>query len=119
MNEDCRRHADPLETPIFDRKMLAELELLFGRQRLMELLGVLDHEIAIRLDTPATEPSQLARDAHILVSSSGALAFLTLSDACSALEQACVRGEEVSLRLDSAVLAARDARDAIATLRAA
>ncbi|MBD8906601.1 Hpt domain-containing protein [Methylorubrum zatmanii] len=119
MNEDCRRPAGHAQTPTFDPELLAELEILFGRPRLMELLGVLDREISARLDTPASEPSQLARDAHVLVSSSGALAFRTLSDACSALEQACVRGEEVAPSLNTVVIAARHARDAIATLRAA
>ncbi|MEH3117009.1 MAG: Hpt domain-containing protein [Methylorubrum populi] len=85
----------------------------------MELLGALDREIATRIEAPAAEPAHLARDAHALVSSSGALSFHDLSGACAALEQACLSGAEIKAALGSAIQAARCARDAIATLRAA
>ncbi|MCG5247279.1 hypothetical protein [Methylorubrum extorquens] len=115
MNEpDAQR---PVQAPAFDADALAELADLFGRPRLMELLGVLDHEIAIRLDPPASEAARLASDAHILVSSSGALSFHRLSGACAALEQACLSGGEIAAPLGAAVHAARQARNAIATLR--
>lgn len=107
-----------VRTATFDPETLAELEDLFGRPHLMELLGVLDREIAIRLDPPASEPSRLARDAHVLVSSSGALAFNDLSGACVALEQACLNGAGISAALGIAVHAGRHARNAIASLRA-
>ncbi|CAO4185723.1 Hpt domain-containing protein [Methylorubrum aminovorans] len=104
---------------VFDADTLAELEALFGRSRLMELLEVLDREIAARLDPPASEPSRLAQDAHNLVSSSGGLSFHDLSEACAALEQACLSGAEITTPLGTAVHAARHARKAIAILRAA
>jgi HPt (histidine-containing phosphotransfer) domain-containing protein len=110
---------DPAQAAVFDAETLAELEALFGRSRLMELLDVLDREIAARLDPPASEPSQLAQDAHNLVSSSGGLSFHSLSEACAALEQACLSGAEIAAPLGNAVHAARHARKAIATLRAA
>ncbi|WP_438346083.1 Hpt domain-containing protein [Methylorubrum populi] len=111
--------AEPGFTPsaVFDADALTELEGLFGRPRLMDLLGVLDREIVLRLDPPADESAQLARDAHVLVSSSGALAFGDLSSACSALEQACLGGGDIAAQLGTAVHAARHARLAIATLR--
>jgi hypothetical protein len=64
-------------------------------------------EIAIRLDPPASEAARLASDAHILVSSSGALSFHRLSGACAALEQACLSGAEIAAPLGAAVHAAR------------
>ncbi|MCJ2030937.1 hypothetical protein MKK50_16330 [Methylobacterium sp. J-043] len=115
MNEPAAHR--PAQAPAFDAEALAELEDLFGRPRLMELLEVLDHEIAIRLDPPASDTSRLAGDAHILVSSSGALSFHDLSGACAALERACLSGTEIATPLGTAVHAARQARDAIATLR--
>lgn len=119
MNPPAPPQPDLPRAAAFDTDTLAELEDLFGRSHLMELLDVLDREIAARLDPPALEPSQLAQDAHILVSSSGGLSFHDLSGACAALERACLSGAEIAVPLGVAVHAARHARDAIATLRAA
>lgn len=119
MNEPAAHAAGPAGATAFDAATLAELEDLFGRPRLMELLEVLDREIALRLDPPADEPARLARDAHVLVSSSGALAFHGLSGACIALEQACLSGREIAAPLVAAIEAARHARGAIAVLRGA
>jgi len=109
MNPPDLPQPEPPRAAAFDAETLAELEDLFGRSRLMELLSVLDREIATRF----------AQDAHILVSSSGGLSFHDLSGACAALEQACLSGAEIAVPLGNAVHAARHARDAIALLRAA
>lgn len=116
-------HDEPMpalpQPAAFDGEALSELEDLFGRARLLELLTMLDREIASRLDAAADEPTKLARDAHSLVSSSGALAFQGLSGACAALEQACLSGDGIAEALGKARHAAQGARDVIATLRAA
>ncbi|WP_232628993.1 Hpt domain-containing protein [Methylobacterium sp. Leaf118] len=104
---------------VFDAAALADLEDLFGRPRLLDLLGALDQEIALRLDPPAADRGQLARDAHILVSSTGALAFSTLSQACARLEHACLRDDGIAEALEAAQADATRARSAIALLRAA
>ena len=117
MNEPAAAEPGSARSDVFDAEALTELEALFGRPRLMELLEVLDREIVLRLDPPADESARLARDAHVLVSSSGALSFGDLSSACSALEQACLQGGDIAVPLGTAVNAARHARDAIATLR--
>lgn len=114
---DERMSASP-QPVAFDVEALSELEDLFGRPRLLDLLTMLDREIESRLDAAADEPTQLARDAHSLVSSSGALAFQELSGACAALEQACLTGSGIAEALGTARHAAQDARVAIATLRA-
>lgn len=103
----------------FDADAMAELEDLFGRPRLLELLGALDREIVARLEPPAADRDQLARDAHVLVSSSGALAFSSLSQACARLEHACLRETDVETALNEALADAARARSAIATLSAA
>lgn len=108
-----------MTAPDFDAAAMADLEDLFGRPRLLELLGALDREIAARLDPPSQDRAQLARDAHVLVSSSGALAFSTLSEACARLEQACLREAGVEAALDDALAGAAQARSTIASLRAA
>ncbi len=119
MNERNAHPSGSVTTSAFDAGTLVELQDLFGRTRLMELLGVLDGEIASRLDRQTPETGQLARDAHALVSSSGALAFHDLSKACVALEQACLSGADIGSALTTARDAAREARAAIATLQAA
>ncbi len=108
-----------MTAPDFDAETMADLEDLFGRPRLLELLGALDREIATRFDPPSADRDQLARDAHILVSSSGALAFSSLSQACARLEQACLRAADVEAALNDALADAARARAAIAVLRAA
>lgn len=104
---------------LFDADALSELEDLFGRARLLDLLSMLDREIENRLATAAHEPMQLARDAHSLVSSSGALAFQSLSGACAALEKACLSGDGIAEALGTARDAGQNARDVIASMRAA
>ncbi len=106
-----------MPAPEFDADAMADLEDLFGRPRLLELLGALDQEIVNRLVPPSDDREQLARDAHILVSSSGALAFSTLSHSCARLEQACLRQVEVDAALSDALNDAARARSAIAALR--
>ncbi len=118
MNEPAAPEPGLARAAAFDAEALTELEELFGRTRLMELLEVLDREIALRLDPPADEAARLARDAHVLVSSSGALSFRDLSNACAALERTCLGGGDIAAPLGIAVHAARHARAAIATLRA-
>lgn len=108
-----------MTAPDFDADAMADLEDLFGRPRLLELLAALDREIEIRLDPPSGDRAQLARDAHVLVSSSGALAFSALSQACARLEHACLREAGIEAALEAALADAARARSAIASLRAA
>lgn len=103
----------------FDADAMADLEDLFGRPRLLELLGALDREIASRLEPPSDDRAQLARDAHILVSSTGALAFSTLSHSCARLERACLRRAEIDAALSDTLADAARARSTIAALRSA
>ncbi|GJE28405.1 Hpt domain-containing protein [Methylobacterium organophilum] len=107
------------EGAVFDGEVVAELEELFGRTKLMDLLARLDHEIAGRLRPAARDTTQLSSDAHALVSVSGSLGFLPLSQACADLERACLRGGDLSAPLEAAVAAAEAATWAIADLRAA
>ncbi|GJE46574.1 Hpt domain-containing protein [Methylobacterium soli] len=105
-------------TPAYDAAVVAELEAVFGRSRLMNLLAGLGAEIAQRLQVPAAEREALSRDAHALVSASGTLGFGPLSRACAELEQACHSGSDLGPALARARRKAEAASDAIARLRA-
>ena len=101
---------------------LAELADLFGRARLHQLLAGLDAEIVSRLGPIERagrngDATALSDHAHALVSASGSLGFMTLSEACARLEAACLRDENRASALDDVLSAAASARRAIAALR--
>lgn len=97
----------------YDPAIVSDLEACFGRTWLLDLLGLLRDEIAARLSAPPTEWETLAQDAHVLVSASGTLGFLGLSQACAELGRACREGIDPTSALDLAGQAARCAREAI------
>lgn len=108
--------AAPVAAPppqAFDAAIVSELEACVGRTRLRDLLGCLRDEIATRLLAPLDARETLERDAHILVSASGTLGFLPLSQACADLGRACREGLDPSPALALAGQAARRARAAI------
>ncbi|KAB1074701.1 Hpt domain-containing protein [Methylobacterium planeticum] len=109
------RDAGP--APAYDPEVVAELEAVFGRARLLNLLAGLGIEIDRRLRDPEAQRDALARDAHALVSASGTLGFSALSRACAALEQACHAGTGVGPALAAARRSAEAASDAIDRLR--
>jgi HPt (histidine-containing phosphotransfer) domain-containing protein len=109
--------------PVYDPGTLAELEGIFGQTRLLDLLARLKGEIAQRLQAGVAERATLGHDAHTLLSVSGSLGFFDLSQRCSEMEQACLRGSDLDAPLDAARAAATRAVAAIdviaATARAA
>lgn len=105
--------------PIYDGATLADLEAVFGRARLMELLGRLKTEIAQRLQGSAADRTRLGREAHALLSVSGALGFVELSRCCAAMERACLLGEDLATPLDAARAAGRSAIEVICAIEAA
>jgi HPt (histidine-containing phosphotransfer) domain-containing protein len=104
--------------PVYDAEVVAELEAVFGRPRLMNLLAGLGDEIAQRLRVSEAQRDALSRDAHALVSASGTLGFGPLSQACAALEHACHAGSDLGPALARARRSADAASDAIERLRA-
>ncbi|GEP00324.1 Hpt domain-containing protein [Methylobacterium haplocladii] len=109
---------DGAETVICDPETLADLADVFGRERLGHLLGGLDAEIVLRLETATADTAGLGADAHALVSVSGTLGFSDLSRACMALERACLENGDVAGPLQAAQAEATRARPVIAKLRA-
>ena len=105
--------------PVYDSRTLTELEAIFGRPRLMDLLGRLKVEIAQRLHASSEERDILGRDAHTLLSVSGSLGFVGLSRRCSEIEQAYLRGADLTAPLEAARRAAEAAVAAIGALEGA
>ena len=103
---------------VYDPQALRELQEIFGRPKLMDLLGRLKVEIAQRLHAPATERAALGQDAHTLLSVSGSLGFVDLSRRCMEMEQAFLLGADLATPLDAARLAAVQAIAAIDALEA-
>lgn len=103
---------------IFDRETIEDLTSVFGHERLMVLLAGLQREIAQRLSPASSDRECLSRDAHALVSVSGALGFLPLSRACTDLERACLTGGDHAAALHAVLVAAAEAERGIAWLRA-
>lgn len=105
--------------PVYDARTLGELEGIFGRPRLLDLLGRLKVEIAQRLQVSSDERDILSRDAHTLLSVSGSLGFVGLSQRCTEIEQAYLRGADLAAPLEAARAAAEAAVAAIGTLEKA
>lgn len=105
--------------PVYDARTLNELEGIFGRPRLLDLLGRLKIEIAQRLQVTSDERDILSQDAHTLLSVSGSLGFVGLSQRCAEIEQACLRGADLAAPLEAARAAAEAAMAAIGSLEKA
>jgi len=101
---------------VYDPRTLAELENIFGRARLLDLLARLKVEIMQRLRSPPEERVALGQDAHTLLSVSGSLGFLDLSRRCSDMERDCLRGADLAAPLAAARHAAARAIAAIALI---
>jgi hypothetical protein len=115
--DDTKRHAAGAHDPVCDPETLADLADVFGGERLAHLLGGLDEEIVLRLETATEDAVGLGANAHALVSVSGTLGFSDLSRACMVLERACLEGGDVAGPLQDAQAEAARARPVIATLR--
>lgn len=105
-------------TRAYDPAIVADLESAIGRIGLADLLRRLRAEIGLRLLAASTERETLSWNAHALVSSSGTLGFLGLSEACAELGRACRDEIDLAPALDFAGQAARTACAAIDRLLA-
>lgn len=106
------------DRPIYDIGTLAELEEMFGRSHLLDLLSRLKAEISTRLNGTIADRAALGHDAHTLLSVSGSLGFVDLSRRCSEIEMACLRGDDLAAPLRAARTAAAGAIQAISEMEA-
>lgn len=95
---------------------------VLGYEMMDELLGQLADLMRERLSVLKTlmgDPSQLAREAHALISAACMLGFAELSDACRNLEAGCYQGSNVALLLQRLDLVHERALRVIVSLRQA
>jgi signal transduction histidine kinase/CheY-like chemotaxis protein/HPt (histidine-containing phosphotransfer) domain-containing protein len=78
------RHED--QDVVLDQAVFDDLCALLGTEKLSEMLRKLGQQLA-ELDPGAGDPAEVARIAHRLVSQTGMLGFMELSNACSRLEE--------------------------------
>jgi HPt (histidine-containing phosphotransfer) domain-containing protein len=85
-----------------DRAIFDELVDLIGEQRSFALLGRLEKLLSSRCEgPPATDLTQIASEAHAMVSVAGMLGFKELSDASREVERACLTGAPVEDLIDT------------------
>ena len=110
----------PSAQPVYELRTLVELEGIFGRAHLLDLLDRLRTEIDQRLRAPSCDPIVLGQDAHILLAASGSLGFHDLSQRCAEIERSCIAGADLSAPLaavrrsaEAAVTAIRDLQNQV------
>jgi signal transduction histidine kinase/CheY-like chemotaxis protein len=106
---------------VLDLEKLAELNRVLSPAKTIELVSAFLTDVAARLQgveaaVARTDISAAARDAHMLVSTSGNMGALQLSAAARGLEEACRQGDEKSIGPLAAELS-RSAATATVALR--
>ncbi|WP_430910678.1 Hpt domain-containing protein [Methylobacterium sp. sgz302541] len=112
------RPSDGAAVGPLDIAMLAEMEALLGRQRLLVLLADFRGEIVRLLLPDGLPPDVLARNVHALTSASGMLGFTALSHACASIEEGCRGQADADGLRRSARNAGQSALDALAGVTA-
>ena len=104
---------------VLDRAVFDDLCALLGSEKLSEMLGKLGQQLS-DLDPDAGLPVETARIVHRLVSQTGMLGFMELSDACSRLEESLVIEHEAKPEFTDRFRVARTrALEEISRLRSA
>jgi PAS domain S-box-containing protein len=116
-----RAGADAADLSRADGQVLLELRSAVGAESVARLLDMfrIQLESAVDEDLLRDDVEALARAAHALVSVSGMLGFVELSDRCRKLEEACHTGDDWHARLAEARAACRTTLSVVAMLRAA
>ncbi|WP_414472852.1 ATP-binding protein [Microvirga sp. M2] len=106
--------------PDFDRESFLEFRTMMGAERVAGWLDRFEEQLQILHPNEAAFPERhrLAKHAHALISQAALLGFSGLAEHCTALEQACNQGDDLTLPLERARHAAADAVAEIARLRA-
>jgi signal transduction histidine kinase/CheY-like chemotaxis protein/HPt (histidine-containing phosphotransfer) domain-containing protein len=84
---------------ILDRIVFDDFRETFGAERMRSLLAQFEIQLSLSplgASDPAPDQSSLLREAHKLISSAGALGFLSLSEICRTLENALQNGEDLN-----------------------
>lgn len=109
---------EPLQgSTSFNEKSFEDFRNTIGSDRVDQWLGRLDEQLK---DTFAGEGpteidrQQIAANAHAIIPQAALLGFSDLSEFCASLEQACLKGDDLSKPLEMVCKAARRARETIA-----
>lgn len=108
-----------VDPQILDSEVLDGMRLRFGPERVDGLLDMLAGELSQRFRTAANDRSEIAHDAHAMVSAAGMLGFAGLSELCRELEAAAHAGRDLSPLIRRLEVQRSKALRAIRTIRAA
>ncbi|WP_052763683.1 ATP-binding protein [Microvirga massiliensis] len=111
--EHCEEQDMVLDQAVFD-----DLCALLGTDKMSQMLRKLSDQLA-ELDPGAGDPAEAARAAHRLVSQTGMLGFMELSNACSRLEESLLETRSAAGVVDHFSAARARAMIEISRLRGA
>ncbi|WP_243373429.1 hybrid sensor histidine kinase/response regulator [Microvirga solisilvae] len=103
----------------FKKSHFADFRNTIGAERISQWLARLDEQLRTSLasdDFVDADRRYIARAAHAITSQAALLGFSELAEFCTALEQECGSGGDISTTLGKARQAARMARDVIAEM---
>jgi CheY-like chemotaxis protein len=107
---------------VLDRSVYSEVLHAVGADimsRLLDQLAELLESCLSDDQLSSTDRARLARDAHVMMSSAGALGFMSLSEVCSYVERACETGTGLRQGLEHLRAARQQTLDEIVALRTA
>lgn len=98
---------DAIDPLAFDEDKLDDVRSNLGQEQTDALLGLLAEELRERFGPSASDAKNLAYEAHVMISATGVLGFVGLSELCRAVEEACRNGQGPSV-LRARLVHARD-----------
>ncbi|GJD93141.1 Hpt domain-containing protein [Methylobacterium iners] len=98
---------DAIDPLAFDEDKLDDVRSNVGQEQTDALLRLLAEELTERFGPSGSNAKKLAYEAHVMISSTGVLGFVGLSDLCRAVEEACRTGQDPSV-LRTRLAEARD-----------
>ena len=93
----------------YDRAVLDDLRSAVGVEPVIGLLRALQHQLLTVTEGGETERDDVRRRAHAVLGAAGTLGFHRASEACRALERACMDGASLASPAMAAQTACRDA----------
>jgi signal transduction histidine kinase/ActR/RegA family two-component response regulator len=99
-----RGDPEPRKSIAFEPRIYDELADLLGVDKIGRLIGMMDLQLS-RIAWADGDRAGTAQEAHALVSQTGMLGFLEMSEACRDLEAACLSGGPIEAVLEHALAA--------------
>jgi signal transduction histidine kinase/ActR/RegA family two-component response regulator len=99
-----RGDPEPRKSAAFEPRIYDDLADLLGVDKIGRLIGMMDLQLS-RIAWADGDRAGMAQEAHALVSQTGMLGFLEMSEACRDLEAACLSGGPIDAVLEHALAA--------------